>query len=123
MSTNGQEMTWEVGERVAYYSPHAREPDGILAIQKVYKTGHIVVNGLRFRTYNNTAHKTGDGYSKAVVKKLTPEIEVAAKRGAKRRRIADAVRWLELVADPNDVPDEALKMLAEAKKRASNQNP
>lgn len=89
------DVVWEIGERVAYYSPHAREPDGIVAIENIYKTGHLVANGRRFRSFGDTAHETGDGYSKALIRKLTPEVEAEAKRGAKRRRIASVIRWLE----------------------------
>lgn len=107
-----------VGEKVAWFGPYAREPDGVAVVEKIYKSGHIVVSGRRFRPNGNSAIETGDGYTKASIYKITEEMEARLKRSRKRKAMKKVADWL-LAASADDVPDEALYVLhrcASAKK-------
>lgn len=104
---------WKVGDDVAFYSPYARAPEAKVKIEKVYKTGHVVVRGRRFRVWGDTAHETGDGYSKAHIKKWTDAADADIRRHGKSIRARNVARWLER-ANVDAVPDEALRLMHEA---------
>lgn len=117
---------WEIGERVVMYRGFSREPSGPFPIEKIYKTGHFVVNGIRFRPSSNScAHETGSGYSRAMVRKLTPDLEHRIARLRKRDAVLSVAKWA-VDLSPDDLrkidrlPDDALSDLLKAVKDADN---
>lgn len=53
------DSNWEVGEIVAWFGPYDRDPVAEAPIEKIYKTGHLVVKGRRFRPWgDDTALET-----------------------------------------------------------------
>lgn len=112
---------WPVGTKVAWYGPYDRTPVGVAEVEKVYKTGHLIVRGRRFRMLgNDQAHETGDGYSKASVRLLTPDRE---KELAKHRKSQTARRvgeWLQK-CDADLLPDDAMSALVAVMKANTDQ--
>lgn len=117
------EQPWPVGTEVAWYGPYDREPSGTATVEKVYKTGHIIVRGRRFRLSGyNRAHETGDGYSKASLKLMTPDLSAAVQRAKKRRTMKKVGAWLEN-CDPDLVADDALAALVAAMESSTTTSP
>ena len=115
-------MDWAPGTRVAIYGPYDKEPLAVAEIEKVYKGGNVVVKGVRYRpSMNGYAHQTGGGYSCGRLRILTPELERAANRAAKRRRMRRLADWLAK-ANPDAVPNAALQMLLDAHNAAGTQD-
>lgn len=110
MSDITQKTEWKVGEVVAYYGPYSRCAEKTVTIEKIYKTGHLVVNGRRFKAWSDTAHETGKSWSKSHIAKLTPDRIAQVAKTQKKRRMMKVSDWL-VKADPDRVPDEHLDAL------------
>ncbi len=112
--------TWPVGTKVAWYGPYDRQASSVAEVEKVYKTGHIVVRGRRFRLWGDgSAHETGDGYSKASVCLLTPEREVEIAKSRKAATAKQLAAWLER-CDVDSLPDDALAALVAVMREDQN---
>lgn len=113
-------MNWTVGQRVAIYRPYEKEPSKVAAVEKVYKGGNVVVDGVRYRpSSNGYAHQTGEGYSRRFLRLLTPEVEREANRAAKRRLMRRLAKWLA-EAEPDTVPDSILRTILDAHNAATS---
>ena len=103
---------WPVGTEVAWYGPHDRMATEIARVEKVYKTGHMVIRGRRFRPFGpNSAYATGNGYAQAAVRLLTDANRAEIASSSKKRLAHDVANWLNRAAVA-DIPDTALNELA-----------
>lgn len=102
-----------VGQKVAVFGPYDCEPCRVARVDKIHKTGHVVVESRRYRPFGDgCAFETGEG-SRYSIRVLTPEVEAAANRAAKRRRMKEIAAWLEK-AEPDHVPDDVLRAMIAA---------
>lgn len=109
---------WSVGEKVALYGPHSRKPDRIATIEKIYKTGHVVVGGRRFKPFGSGyASETGDGYARSSIRKCDAATVAEV---TKRNAVASVAKWLS-GADINSVPDDALAAMVAAMNSSKQQ--
>lgn len=107
---------WPIGTKVAWFGPYDRQPTGTAAVEKVYKTGHMIVRGRRFRAWSeNAAGETGEGYAKASIRKMTPELKDAVSRSKKKAMMRRVGEWLR-TADPDTISDDAMASLVAAMK-------
>lgn len=107
-------MSFEVGQRVAVYDAFSEDPSGVAVVDKIYKTGHVIVNGIKYRpATNGWAHETGTGYARGHIRALTPDVELAVRHALKVRRLRRLADWLR-GANPDDVPNDIVGALTEA---------
>lgn len=105
---------WPVGTEVAWYGPYDRSAVGTAVVEKIYKTGHLIIRGRRFRMFSaESAHETGDGYSKASVRRLTDRTRAEIAAHKKQKLAKEVAAWLERAAS-QDIPDDLLQALAAA---------
>lgn len=110
-----EQVVWEVGEEVAYEGPYAKGPTSVQKIEKIYKTGHILVRGIRYRPRGTSAIQTGDGYSKSIIRKLTPEARATI---AKHKRLVTVIEFGNwLCSNADKISDELLSALVAERKR------
>lgn len=116
-------MSWKVGDKVAVFGPYDREPRKTARIEKVHKTGHIVVDGRRYRPGVNRAHETGrESWRSGYVEKLTAENIALVIRARRHQRIAGLAAWLAR-ADKDSLPDSLLDALDAARKAQEDAAP
>lgn len=103
---------WEVGDVVIIYSGSGH-PIARTRIAKIYKTGHLIAGGTRFRPRGDVAHETGDGYTKKLLKRASPERVAEFEKYRKFRRVCRVGVWLSgLELDGSDrIPDALLERL------------
>ncbi len=112
---------WHIGQKVYVYGANSREPSSIATIEKIYKTGHLIVNGRRYRPSSyGTAYQTGDGYSRGYIKAVTPEREAQYKEVMKMRRIRMIGDWMTRHAKAEHISDDMLQALIEIRGSANN---
>lgn len=103
---------WPIGAKVAWYGPHDSTAIGVAKVEKVYKTGHVVVRGRRFRLWGeDRALETGDGYSKASLRLLTPDTHMEIKKNQKTKMARKIGEWLQR-CDADALPEDAMTALA-----------
>lgn len=107
---------WPVGTKVAWFNPYDRVPSATAEVEKVYKTGHLIIQGRRFRQWNNdSAHETGEGYSKCSVRLWTPELEADVLKAKKTKMIRKLGEWLQS-CNIDKLPEDAVAALIKVMK-------
>lgn len=108
---------WQVGTKVAWYGPRDQTATGVAEVEKVYKTGHVIVRGRRFRVWGSgVAYETGDRYySKASIKLLTPATQAEIQKHRKTQTARKVGEWLQK-CDADRLPDDAMAALVAAMK-------
>jgi hypothetical protein len=100
---------WKVGDKVAYYHGYSRAPSSVATVEKIYKSGHLIIRGNRFAPYGDGyANQTGGGYSRASVRLLTPELKEQIRKHRKVQRIRAIGDWMTKCKDADAVPDMLL---------------
>lgn len=106
----------EVGEKV-YIDGSYGGAGSIGVVEKITPTGRIVVGGLQYRPPSEIgdddwcALRTGDGFSRGAIRKLTPLRVENVQKARIRKRINEMRNTFSV---PSDASLEELKALSEA---------
>jgi len=107
---------WPVGTKVAWYDHYDTTAVRVATVEKVHKTGHMVIEGRRFRlSGDDCAREAGDGWSKASVRLLDDERKTEITNAKKLRAARRVGAWLSK-ATLSEIPEDALKSMFAAMK-------
>lgn len=110
---------WSVGDRVAIFGPFGREPFSVGTVEKIYANGNLIVDRAGYRPSGpDVAHQTGEGFSRGLIRRLTPDLNLRVEKQLKLRKIRSIGDWLSRFARSDDVPQDVVERLTSLRRQA-----